>query len=160
MREVCVFYAYDDTEFYTREECLAYEEKALKLMEEINEKYSFFDENMNLFVAPLGSTDIEEWIDWLNTAANKCTFIHRTGDLSVNADKFCREVSGYCINNSDFPYGEENIGWFKYEDYDWVKVDEQSTLFIFCKLDSPGILIKIELTTIFDGRRRGLFFFF
>lgn len=41
MREVCVFYAYDDTELYTREECLAYEEKALKLMEEINEEVFF-----------------------------------------------------------------------------------------------------------------------
>lgn len=124
MREVCVFYAYDDKEFFNREECLAYETEAIKLMEEINDKYSFFDENMHLLVAPLGSTDIEEWIDWLNTAADKCTFIHRTGDLSINADKFSREICGYCINNSDFPYGEENVGLFKYEDYDWVKVGE------------------------------------
>lgn len=124
MREVCVFYAYDDSEFFNREECLAYEAKALKLMEEVNDKYSFFDENMNLLAAPLGSTDIEEWIGWLNTAVYKCVFIHRTGDLSVNADKLCREVCGYCINNSDFPYGEENIGLFKYEHADWVKVGE------------------------------------
>ena len=124
MREVRVFYTYDDKEFYNRDECIAYEENAVKLMEEINEKYSFFDENMNLLVAPLGSTDIEEWIDWLNIAADKCTFIHRTGDLSPNADKLSREICGYCINNSDFPYGEENVGWFKYEDYDWVKVGE------------------------------------
>lgn len=124
MREVCVFYAYDDTEFFDRKECLAYEERAVKLMEEINDKYSFFDENMNLFIAPLGSTDIEKWIDWLNESADKCQIIHRTSDLSVKADQLCREVCGYCIGNSDFPYGEENIGWFKYEDYDWVKVDE------------------------------------
>lgn len=131
MREVTVYYAYDDKEFYDRDECLTYEENAIKLMEEINEKYSFFDENMHLLVAPLSSTDIEEWIEWLNTAADKCTFIHRTGDLSTNADKFAREVCGYCINNSDFPYGEENVGLFKYEDCDWVKVSEQLTL-IFC----------------------------
>ena len=124
MREVCAFYAYDDTEFFDREECLAYEARAIKLMEEINDKYSFFDENMNLLVAPLGSVDIEEWIDWLNESANKCQIVHRTGDLSFNAYKLSREVCGYCINNSDFPYGEESIGWFKYEDYDWVKVDE------------------------------------
>ena len=124
MHEVHVFYAYDDTEFFNREECLAYEEKAIKLMEEINDKYSFFDENMNLLVAPLGSTDIEEWIDWLNTSADKCQIIHRTGDLSFKANNLLREVCGYCINNSDFPYDEENVGWFKYEDCDWVKVDE------------------------------------
>ena len=124
MREVHVFYAYDDKEFFSREECLAYEEKAIKLMEEINEKYSFFDKNMNLLVAPLGSIDIEEWIDWLNASANECEIIHRTGDLSPDADKLSREVCCYCINNSDFPYGEENVGWFKYENYDWVKVDE------------------------------------
>lgn len=124
MREVTVYYAYDDSEFFDRDECLAYEEKAIKLMEEVNDKYSFFDENMNLLAAPLGSTDIEEWIAWLNMAADKCVFIHRTDDLSVNANKLCSEVCGYCINNSDFPYGEENIGLFKYEDFDWVKVGE------------------------------------
>lgn len=124
MREVTVFYAYDDTEFFVRDECLAYEERAIESMEEINDKYSFFDENMNLFIAPLGSADVEKWIDWLNESADKCQIIHRTGDLSVNADKLCRRVCSYCINNSDFPYGEENIGWFKYEDCDWVKVGE------------------------------------
>lgn len=124
MREVTVFYAYDDTEFFARDECLAYEERAIESMEEINDKYSFFDENMNLFIAPLGSTDVEKWIDWLNESADKCQIIYRTGDLSINADKLCRRVCNYCINNSDFPYGEENIGWFKYEDCDWVKVGE------------------------------------
>ena len=126
MREVHVFYAYDDTEFFNREDCLAYEDKAIKLMEEINNKYSFFDANMNLFAAPLGSTDIEEWIDWLNKAAEKFTFIHRTGDLSVDADMLIREICGYCITNDDFPYGEENVGWFKYNisSDEYIKVDE------------------------------------
>lgn len=131
MREVTVYYSYDDKEFFDRDECVAYEEKAIKLMEEINDKYSFFDGDMNLLVAPLGSTDIEEWIDWLNISADKCAFIRRTGDLSFNADNFSREVCGYCINNCDFPYGEKNIGLFKYEDCDWVKVGEQSTLIFY-----------------------------
>lgn len=124
MREVRVFYAYDDTEFFDRDECRAYEEQAIELFKEIDNKYSFFDENMNLLEAPPIGSDIEQWIDWLNKSADKCKIIYRDGDLSFDADKLVSEVCAYGINNSDFPYGEDNVGWFKWEDCDWVKVDE------------------------------------
>ena len=113
MREAIVYYAYDDTEFSDRESCLDYEKEAMELMKEINEKYSFFDENMGPFVAPLDSVDIEDWIDWLKGAAAAFTFIRRRDNLSTEADRFIFNNCGYCINNDDFGNEEENIGLFK-----------------------------------------------
>lgn len=41
MREVTVYYSYDDGEFYDRDECLAYEREALLSAWEIDGAYAF-----------------------------------------------------------------------------------------------------------------------
>lgn len=122
MREVSVFYAFDDTEFFDRDECAEYEMQMLEYLKEINEKYSFFDKDMNLFMSP-HSDDIEDWIDWLDNAAERCMFIYRDENLSNAANRSLSEYCGYCINNEDFDY---NVGWFKYDMRltEWLKVDD------------------------------------
>ena len=125
MREVITYVAFDDQEFYNKEECLAYEEQAMNTLKEIHEKYSFYDKDMNVFVAPENSTDIDEWLWWVQTAADRCEFIYRKDNLSYDAEDFIDQQWGYSINNSDFP--EKNyIGLFRYDGYEcrWVKVDE------------------------------------
>jgi len=125
MREVISYVAFDDNEFGNREECLAYEEGAINKMKEVRDKYSFYDKDMNLFVAPDDSARIDDWLDWVGRAANECEFIDRKDNLSDDADDFIYHEFGYCINNSDFP--EENyIGLFRYDmgRCRWVKVDE------------------------------------
>ena len=124
MREV--YYAYDHTEFFDREACLNYEKEAINLMKEIAEKYSFLDENMNSFIAPLDSVDMKEWIDWLNDSAAACIYIHRRDNLSVEADRFIFNNCDYYLNNGAFCYEEENIGLFRYDEMicEYVKVSE------------------------------------
>lgn len=125
MREVRYYVAWDDSEFENKEECLAYEEGAINKMKEVRDKYSFYDKDMNLFVAPDDSAGIDDWLDWVGRAANECVFIDRKDNLSDDTDDFIYYEFGYCINNSDFP--EENyIGLFKYDGKkdEWVKVDE------------------------------------
>lgn len=123
MREVSVFYAYDDTKFYNREECLDYEENILNRLKEINEKYSFFDKNMNLYCAPLESPDIEDWMDWFLNAVDKCEFIHREANLSILTERLITDEGGFCISNKDFGHIK---GWFRYnyQTNEWEKVDE------------------------------------
>lgn len=130
MREVKYYIAWDDSEFESKEECLAYEKNALDCLKETCEKYSFFDKNMNLYCAPLESFDVEDWMDWLDNAVNNCEFIHRETDLTILAERFISDYWGFCILNDDFNH---KTGWFKYDFHrnEWVKVDEQSTL-IFC----------------------------
>lgn len=123
MREVSVFYSYDDREFFDREECLEYEKNALDHLKEINEKYSFFDKDMNLYCAPLESSDIDDWIHWFYNAADKCDFIHREANLNVFTEQFIRDENGFCILNEDF---KNQVGWFKYDFHwnEWVKMGE------------------------------------
>lgn len=125
MREVISYVAFDDSEFGNREDCLAYEEGAINKMKEVRDKYSFYDKDMNLFVAPDDSAGIDDWVYWISCAADECEFICRKDNLSNDADSFIKYEFGYCINNSDF--SEENyIGLFKYDGKkdEWVKVDE------------------------------------
>ena len=129
MREVILFYAYDDSEFDTREACEAYEKQAYDTLVSISQKYTFFDANMNVLFPPT-NVDIDTFIHWLEESTDKCTYLHRAENLTDEEDKFIRRECGYCICNYDFNY---TIGWFIWDGMtcDWVQVDEQSTL-IFC----------------------------
>lgn len=53
MREVTMYYAYNDKEFFNREKCLAYEHEALIRSLEIYDAYTFFDKNSRLIPALL-----------------------------------------------------------------------------------------------------------
>lgn len=131
MREVTVYYAYDDSEFYDRDECLRYERQAIEEMMSINDCYDFFDKNGNRYIAPYYQCEnIEDWINWLSDAAEHCDYIKVRHILPKNAVQFINREWGYCITPKDF---HNETGLFKYDNFkgEWIKVDEQSIL-IFC----------------------------
>lgn len=122
MREVTMYYAYDGTEFDSREECLRYERNVLNLMKEIDSAYSFFDMDMNVFIAPVDD-NIDVWFDWFGWVFDECVFIYRDINLSDAANDFIHREFGCCIQNADFDW---DLGWFQWseKDIDWIKVDE------------------------------------
>ena len=122
MTEVTLFYAYDDTEFDTREACEAYEKEVYDKLVSISQKYTFFDADMNVLFPPV-DVNIDMFIQWLEDSANQCNYIHRAENLTDEEDKFIRRECGYCICNHDF---NNTIGWFTWDGMacDWVQVDE------------------------------------
>jgi len=124
MREVTMYYAYDDSEFYDRDECLAYEWRAIEAMMSINDCYDFLDKNGVRYSAPnYQCEDVEEWMDWLSDAAEHCEYVKVRHILPDNAVRLIDREWGYCIAPEDFN-GE--IGLFKYDDFrnEWIKVGE------------------------------------
>ena len=123
MREVTMYYAYDDKEFDNYEACLAYENKAYMLMRSIYDKYSFYDRNMKEMIAPFDSPHVEDWLTWLDDAYSYCTYIRKMGSLTDDEAEIIRENIGVCIFNEDFSCA---VGLFRYDSREmgWVKVDE------------------------------------
>ena len=123
MREVSVFYSFDDREFFDRDDCLEYERDMLNMIKKLNYKYSFFDKNMNIYMPPVNSEDVEDWINWFSGACDECEYIHRDENLEYGEEQFIREELGYCILNEDF---KNEVGWFKYDTRrdEWVKVED------------------------------------
>lgn len=122
MREVTMYYAYDDKEFFNREKCLAYEHEALMRSREIYDACTFFDKNSSLIPAPIESEDMEDWSNWLYNVEGKCAYVIRRANLSPATEKFYYDGWGYCVLNKDF---NNKLGAFRY-DYDnnrWIKVD-------------------------------------
>ena len=89
MREVTLFYAYDDTEFDTREACEAYEKEVYDTLVSISQKYTFFDADMNVLFPP-ADVSIDTFIQWLNESTNECAYLHRAENLTDEEDKFSR----------------------------------------------------------------------
>ena len=124
MREVTVYYAYDDSEFDDRDECLRYEQQAVEAMMSVNDCYDFLTMSGARFEAPdYQCEDVEEWMGWLSDAAEHCDYVNVRHILPENAVRFIDREWGYCIVPEDFN-GE--IGLFKYDDLknEWVKVGE------------------------------------
>lgn len=122
MREVVLFYAYDDSEFDNREACEAYEKQVYDTLVSISQKYTFFDADMNVLFPPT-NVDINVFIQWLEESTNKCAYLHRAENLTDEENKFINRECGYCLSDYYFNY---NVGWFIWDDTtcDWVKVDE------------------------------------
>lgn len=122
MREVSVFYSFDDREFFDRDECLEYEQNIFNIVKNISNKYSFFDKDRNIFMPPVNSEDIEEWIHWLSYSCETCEYIHRDDNLEYGEEQFMNDELGYCVLNEDF---KNEIGWFKYDTRwnEWIKVE-------------------------------------
>lgn len=120
MREVTIYYAYDDTEFTDRDECIAYENRALNFLKAIDKCYSFFDKDMNRFFAP-DNDNLEDWWNWVSISADRCEYIHRWMVLPDEVNNFVHYEFGYCIENNDF---EEGLGLFRYDMVwgEWRKV--------------------------------------
>jgi len=123
MREVTMYYAYDDKEFDNYEACLAYENKGYGLMRSIEKKYSFYDKNMKEMTAPFDSPHVEDWLTWLDNAYSDCTYIKRCDILTAQEEAIIDENIGCCMLNYDF---KGDTGLFKYDvsESKWVKVDE------------------------------------
>ena len=123
MREVTMYYAYDDKEFDNYDACLEYENKAYLLMRGIEKKYSFYDRGMEKMTAPFDSPKVEDWLTWLDYAYSYCTYIRKMGSLTDDEAKIIRENIGSCIYNEDFSCA---VGLFRYDTrtMGWVKVDE------------------------------------
>ena len=122
MLEVTIYYAYDDSEFDTREACEAYEKQAYDTLVSISQKYTFFDTEMNVLFPPT-NVNIDMFIHWLEESTNKCAYLYRDENLTDEEDRFVRRECGYCICNTDFNY---NVGWFTWDGMacDWVQVDK------------------------------------
>jgi len=123
MRKVTMYYAYDDKEFDNYDACLEYENKGYGLMRSIEKKYSFYDKNMKEMTAPYESSNVEDWLTWLDDAYSYCTYIRRTGSLTDDEAEIIRENIGSCIYNDDFSCA---VGLFEYNRHTggWDKVDE------------------------------------
>ena len=123
MREEVRYYAYDDTEFFDREECEAYEGHIYDMLTSVSEKCSFFDKDMNIFMPPNDSPDINDWMNFFDNAFNECGIVHREENLTDEENSFMRYEFGYCFNNEDF---NNETGWFRWDkdEIEWVKMDE------------------------------------
>ena len=123
MREVSVFYSYDDREFFDRDECLEHEQNIFNIVKNISNKYSFFDKDMNIYMPPVNSEIIEDWVSWLSDSCEVCEYIYRDENLKEEEEHFMREEFGGRILNEDF---ENKIGWFKYNATwnEWEKVED------------------------------------
>ena len=111
MREVTMYYAFDDKEFDNYDACWEYESKAHALMRSIESKYTFYDRNMKPICAPVLSPEVEDWLTWLDNAYTYCTYIRKTGNLTDDEAEIIRENISACIYNEDFSCA---VGLFEY----------------------------------------------
>lgn len=120
MREVTVFYSFDNREFYDRGECEAYEREAMRHLLVVNVCYAFYKNGDRMF-APHTSNDIEDWMDWFCAACEVSNRIIVSRQLPNDTADFVREQVGYCILPEDFgnETGDFQYDWHKCE---WVKV--------------------------------------
>jgi len=121
MREVTVFYSFDDREFFDREECKAYESKAVWHLRTVEACYAFYNKDGDRLFAPLTSDDVEDWMDWLCIAGDSAERIVISQQLPQDTAYFVREQVGYCILPEDFG---NQTGNFQYDwnQNEWVKV--------------------------------------
>lgn len=131
MREVTVYYSYDDEEFFDRDECLQYERQGIEAIMSVNDCYDFLTKGGNCYIAPnYQCQDVEKWMDWLSNAAEHCEYVRVRHILPADAVRFIDREWGYAITPEDF---NNETGLFKYDysKYEWVKVGEQPILIYF-----------------------------
>lgn len=123
MREIKYYVAWDGYEFENESECLAYEERAKKCAQEFDTAYSFYNKDMNKIFAPNESADVEEWIDWLIYATERCEYVRRYANLTQEAEKFFYDEWDSGFSSDEF---DNEIGLFRYNfvKHIWVKVGE------------------------------------
>ena len=123
MREVSVFYSFDDREFFDRDECLAYEKEAMRHLRVVDACYAFWNKEGDRISAPIASDDADDWMDWLGVAGDNAEMILVSKQLPNDTADFVREQVGFCILPEDF---HNDTGMFKYDwkRLGWVKVED------------------------------------
>ncbi len=90
------YYAFDETEFSTAEECLEYEARFVKLWDAAK----FFDEDMN----PTPDIGADEKAEWVGENAEYIKIIH--ADNAAKLIGWIKEYSGMCAELEDFDNGD------------------------------------------------------
>lgn len=115
MRIVSVYYAFDDTEFYTEEECLEYEAEWKNVLHEMRECYDFFDRDMNMLVCV--SDELEDLIEWFEESYDKSTYI---SVKAIPSEKTLHKIDYYF--GFEFPT-EIGLNRYDWNQNDWRRVD-------------------------------------
>ena len=96
MKEVITYVAFDDMEFDTKEQCIAYENQAHDYITEIMYCYTFYDKNMEMM--PYGwSEEILEELNCISVMYNDCECIRVHGTISREAYDFLRYTEGILL---------------------------------------------------------------
>lgn len=111
MREVTMYFAYDDTEFENREDCVKYEEYAEDMLREIVGSVSFLNRDNALYLTK--GKDINTTLGKIANACDNCETIIVTKQLSSSARVFI--LNELCIELPEMP------GKYKYNRkyYEW-----------------------------------------
>ena len=115
MKTLTLYIAYDDTEFTDEAECRAYEVKALNLINEAIDAYTFYDRDKNIIIPKFDN--IEEYLEWFDRTTDDCEYVRVEQDVSRELHKFLWRNIGACV--------PEGKGFYKY-DWDkckWVSAD-------------------------------------
>lgn len=114
MKIIKTFVAYDDTEFDTEDECIAYEEKHATYAGEINYKYEFLDKDGKVIECK-DKRYFDVLIDFLEDAYNECAFIRVKDKVSEEALDWLEDYFGI-----ELPSGE--CGLYDYVCDTWGRV--------------------------------------
>lgn len=116
MKIVTIYVAFDDVKFYTMEECIKYENKAMQLLIEIFDAYDFYDENHEKYYVPY-IHNVEEGLDFLDWVTDRVAYIDYKKVLSDDAWNFIYIHIGEIMPNQD------EVGRYRYDysEYEWVK---------------------------------------
>lgn len=114
MKTVTTYIAFDDTEFDTEKECLAYEQHYLDLIIEIDECYDFLDKDM--YALPLMySHNIEESCDEFDKVFDYCDCVIVNRIPSTEATAFLWNFFGYELPK------EVGLWRYNYKKCDWER---------------------------------------
>ena len=116
MREVHVFYAYDDTEFFDRDECEAYEKPVFLKMQIVCASFVFFNEEMKPM--PVETGDLETMLDSFNMVWGKADYVEVIQRLDDEMWAFIQGEFGFTLPR------EPGVYKYWYSDEEWHKVDE------------------------------------
>lgn len=117
MRTVTIYYAYDDTEFYSPERCEEYERPVIYHINQWNRCCTFFDNNMNIFYFPAG-LDVEEALDWFDKTLEKCSYIKINEKIPSDSFDFLTMILDYYL-----PKNEIGLYRHNYTTDEWVSVN-------------------------------------
>lgn len=125
MKELKLYIAYDDEEFTDKEECLAYEQKAWDMINDIKAKLEFYDVEGEPINIP-ETDDIEEAIDMIDETINKSGAIRVLAPLKEDMPNKIRNIfsfgedlmflTGQNIKEPHlFLYNDQEMKWEQHE---------------------------------------------